>query len=306
MLQWLPGSNSEIIWNDRENDRFVSHILDVKTGRKKTVPRPVYSITPDGRTAFFPDFERVNDMRPGYGYAGIPDLNADVPAPDNAGIWRVDLESGEYELIVSIADIAAIPYPRGDLSQAKHYFNHLLISPDGARLEFLNRWRGADAPGFTRMLTCALDGSDVGVLDDNGLTSHFIWHDNEHILAWSSADSERGDFCMFKLFTREYWTVGSELMPRDGHVNCLPDADWLVNDTGRDSERRSSLYLYHMPANRRVDLGAFFAAPEYTGELRCDLHPRLSPDGRRVAIDSVHEGQGRQMYLINIGATVAK
>ena len=28
MLQWRPGSESQIIWNDRQNDQFVSHLLD--------------------------------------------------------------------------------------------------------------------------------------------------------------------------------------------------------------------------------------------------------------------------------------
>ena len=39
MLQWLPGSRSEVIWNDREGDHFVSHILDVHTRKKRTLPR---------------------------------------------------------------------------------------------------------------------------------------------------------------------------------------------------------------------------------------------------------------------------
>ena len=26
MLQWIPGTESKVIWNDREKDRFVSHI----------------------------------------------------------------------------------------------------------------------------------------------------------------------------------------------------------------------------------------------------------------------------------------
>ena len=30
MLQWLPGSQTEVIWNDREDGRFVSHVLDVR------------------------------------------------------------------------------------------------------------------------------------------------------------------------------------------------------------------------------------------------------------------------------------
>jgi hypothetical protein len=29
MLQWLPGTKTEVIWNDRQDNRFVSHILDV-------------------------------------------------------------------------------------------------------------------------------------------------------------------------------------------------------------------------------------------------------------------------------------
>ena len=41
MLQWRPGSDREIIWNDRVEDRFVSHILDVKTGNKKTLAHPI-------------------------------------------------------------------------------------------------------------------------------------------------------------------------------------------------------------------------------------------------------------------------
>ena len=31
MLQWLPGSRTKVLWNDRQGDRFVCHILDVKT-----------------------------------------------------------------------------------------------------------------------------------------------------------------------------------------------------------------------------------------------------------------------------------
>src|SRR6202035_2001261 len=34
MLQWIPGSDGEVIWNDREGDHYVCHILDVKTRQK--------------------------------------------------------------------------------------------------------------------------------------------------------------------------------------------------------------------------------------------------------------------------------
>ena len=32
MLQWIPNSDTEVIFNDREGDAFVSRIYNVKTG----------------------------------------------------------------------------------------------------------------------------------------------------------------------------------------------------------------------------------------------------------------------------------
>ena len=110
MLQWLPGSKTEVIWNDRENGRFVSHILDVNTRKKRTLPTPVYALSTDGRWAVAPNFSRLKDCRPGYGYAGVPDKNASVQAPENDGIWRINLQTGERKLIIPFAAAYRIPY----------------------------------------------------------------------------------------------------------------------------------------------------------------------------------------------------
>ena len=142
MLQWRPGSAREVLWNAREGDAFVCRVLDVDSGRSRTLPRAVYSLSPDGKTAVCADFRRIQDMRPGYGYAGLPDPNAGVLAPDDVGIWAQDMDTGASELIVSVAQIAALPYPHGDLSAAKHYFNHLLFSPDGTRFIFCTAGAG--------------------------------------------------------------------------------------------------------------------------------------------------------------------
>lgn len=36
------------------------------------------------------------------------------------------------------------------------------------------------------------------------------------------------------------------------------------------------------------------------GYFQIDLHPRYSPDGKIIVIDSSHEGLGRQIYLLDI------
>jgi len=307
MLQWRPGSQTEVLWNDRQGDRYVCHVLDIATGEKRTIAHPIYSVSPCGKWAVSLDFRRVNDMRPGYGYAGFADPNGDLLAPEDSGLFRVDLETGEQRLLLSLAEIAEIPFEKYDLSGAKHYFNHLLVSPDGRRFEFLHRWRMEGLRSFgTRMLTAAADGSDVRVIDPSGYTSHFIWRDPDHILAWSRAESDGDAFYLFE--DRQGGTievVDKAAMPRNGHCTYLPGNGWILNDTYPEGkERKQNTYLYHVYTGRRVPLGHFHLPAEYTGEWRCDTHPRFSPDGKLVCIDSPHTGEGRQMHLIEIGGIV--
>ena len=301
MLQWIPQSSTEVIWNQCEGDRFVARIHDTADGSERTLSSAVYTIAPDGQSAMGADFRRINDMRPGYGYAGIPDPNSDVLAPDNAGITSVDLRTGESREIISIAQVAALPYPHGDISEAKHYFNHLLYNTDGSRFIFLHRWRHGEGGFKTRMLTAAADGSDIHVVDDFGRMSHFIWRDPETILAWSWQPSHEAAFYLYRDQTDEVEVIGKGIMTLNGHCTYLPNTDWILNDCYPQGESRAQqLYLYHAPTSQRIELGSFESPEPYTGEWRCDLHPRFSPNGKRVTVDSAHGGDGRQIYELNI------
>jgi hypothetical protein len=201
--------------------------------------------------------------------------------------------------------VAAIPFPHADLSAAKHYFNHLLFNTDGTRFEFLHRWRMPGQRGFgTRMLTAAPDGTDIHVVDDYGHTSHFIWRDPSHILAWSYHPSHEAAFYLYEDGTDQVHVVGEGVMTRNGHCTYLPGNDWILNDTYPDAERYQELYLYHVPTDVKVSLGRFHAPEAYTGEWRCDLHPRSSPDGRLVCVDAPRPGSGRQMHLVDISAWI--
>jgi hypothetical protein len=304
MLQWLPGSKTEVIWNDRQGNRFVSHVLDVKTHNRRTLPAPIYSISPDARWAVAPDFRRLHDTRPGYGYGGLPDPNKDAPTPEDSGIWRMDLRTGEKTLLFSVADIAKIPYTRGDGRRAKQYFNHLLFSPDGRRFIFLHIWLTEGGRFWARMFTANSDGKELYLLDP-GDVSHFWWRDPEHVLAWAWHPSYGDKFYVFEDRTDKAQVVGLNAMTEDGHCSYLPDKRWVLCDTYPDKERRQNPYLYNVAAGKRYPLGHFYSSREYTGEWRCDNHPRFSPDGRKVVIDSPHGGNGRQMYLIDISQMVS-
>jgi hypothetical protein len=308
MLQWVPGTESTVAWNDREGDRFVCRLLDVKTGAGRTIPHAIYNFAPDGKTAVTTDFRRLNDVRPGYGYAGLSDPNRDVLRPDDVGIRRIDVASGDAELVLSVAEIAAIGAQTPDMADAKHWFNHLLFNTDGTRFIFLHRWRPKGISSFrTRMFTANADGSDAYVLDPSGETSHFIWRDPRHVCAWTRPVGRPAGFYLFKDRADEVTPVGPDVMTVNGHNTYLPIGDggeWILNDTYPDKERRQTVYLYHVPTGRRIDLGRFHSPPEYMGEWRCDTHPRCSRSGKLVCIDSPHARHGRQLHLLDISGVL--
>ena len=301
MLQWIPGSSSQVIWNDRRGNEFVSIVHNVKSGEERVLRAPIYALSPDGKSAVFPDFRRLNDCRPGYGYAGPQDPDYQALAPEQAGIWHLDLQSGATKLLIPLSAAARIPYPPGYSRNAKHWFNHLLYSTDGSRFIFLHRWRGPEDKTFsTRMFTADAGGKNLYILDPYGRTSHFIWRDPEHVLAWAwhpSLGKER--FYLYTDQTEQVAPVGPEVMTVNGHCTYLAGGRYILNDTYPDEKRNQNVYLYEIATGVRVPLGSFHSPAEYTGEWRCDTHPRSSPDGRRICIDSAQQG-GRQMYLIEL------
>ncbi len=305
-LQWLGSAPDRlIIFNTHQRDHYAAVILDVHTGETRILSRPIYAVSPNGKQAVTLNFSRVARTRPGYGYVGVPDIWADDLAPAEDGIYLMDLDSGESDLIVSLAQISRFE-PTPDMAGVEHWFNHLQFNPSGNRFLFLHRWRDSRGGGFrqTRLFTANPDGSDLALLEREGLVSHFDWRDDNHILAWSKHNGE-DHFHLYRDQSDHVEVVGGDVLLQDGHCSYSPDRRWILNDTYPDRETSErTLMLYHPESNTRVDVGRFYAMPEITGEIRTDLHPRWNRDGTQVSFDSIHEGE-RQVYLVDVGEVVS-
>ena len=310
MLQWVPGSGEEVIWNDRQDGQYVSHICNVKTGETRTLPKAVYALSPDGTWAVGTEFSRIDQLRPGYGYVGITDPYFDVKTPDEIGIYRMDLKTGQDKLIASLGELARIPHNGQDVTDNFHWFNHLLVNTDGKRITFLHRWRkergdrqAMAAGGWTtRMFTIDPDGKEPYLINSSGYVSHFVWADPRHIAAFVKADGTNWRLYLLEDKTGKLTPIGPDKVTADGHNTFIPGTDnrWVLNDTYPSREERlQTLYLYDRDTDRRFDLGRFFEPPEFTREWRVDLHARTSPDGKKICFDSTHTGQ-RQMHLIDL------
>ena len=304
MLQWIPGTESKIIWNDREKDKFVSHIMDVKTGEKHTLPAAIYALSPNGKEAVSCDFSRVADCRPGYGYAGIRDRVFDEMAPDSTGVTHVNLETGAERLIVSHKQLANTGTVMENHPDSKHHAYHLLVGPDGKRFIMLHRWTQSKGGHLTRLITANMDGSDLRIVIPNGYASHFIWRDATHILSQAKdwlGNKEWGDFLFEDRDSGIVEEIGHGVLDGSGHLTYLKNNEWILNDTYPKGVRRiQTPHLYQIATNKRIDLGYFPQPPEYKGEWRVDCHPRSSRDERWVCIDAPDGKNGRQLHLIDI------
>ncbi|MGB0372716.1 MAG: hypothetical protein ACPGN3_15385 [Opitutales bacterium] len=292
-LQWRPESKNEILWNDRIDGKFVTKVYNIETREFRFLPEPIYHLSPDGMWGLGVDFARLDHMRRGYGYAGIPDKNKDVLAPEDSYIYKIHLDTGEVVNLISVATVAEQYGPEN----GKHYFNHPQWNTDGSRFLFVHRWRVPGKGGFiTRKLTLSNTGEDLRILSDEPGSSHHAWRDKDHVLMFirNSYRLIRDDGKQEKEII---WNEGN------GHQTYLENKDWVITDTYPKKNDYQRVYLRNLKTKTNIPLAEIYLPrDEYRGkEWRIDTHPRLTRKQDRVIIDAwIDEEQGRQQIILDM------
>jgi len=298
MLQWLGQKGDEIIFNDRRDGRFISRIYNIHTGKEKLLEQPIYGVSPNGDYAISTNFARLHHQRPGYGYAGVVDPWMDQYAPEDDGLYRIDLCTGRFDLMLSLAEAAVferMPAFEGRI----HRFNHVQISRDGERIAFLHRYRAPSEPCHqTRLLTISRNGDQLWRLSDHEMVSHYDWGPGQKLIAWARRHESGDGYYLFEDRTDLITPVGRDAFDDDGHCSFSPDGKMILTDTYPCSKSHRRVILYDINGSERTDLVELFSIP-MADALRCDLHPRWNRDGKQICIDSTHEGT-RQMYSIDL------
>ncbi len=300
MLQWHPCfPNEKVIYNAMGKEGPHGVVLDIRTGNKTMLERPIANVDPTGRYALSISFERMFDFRPGYGYAGVPDKFLECNAPKEDGIFLVDLEKGKAKLILSLADIYEITQQTLPFPDAKLLINHITFNTDGSRFVFLARTFPKEGGTWkTVTVTANRDGSQPYVLRGYDMASHYHWRDQTSLLIYANG-SQGPQLYVLKDKSRDCEVLDKEFFVQDGHCSYSPDRKWLLYDSAPDKESYRHLYLYNLAQRKGVRLASYYAYPHITGDFRCDLHPRWSSRGDMISFDSIHEGQ-RHIYSIHL------
>lgn len=295
MLQWLgPNYKEKIIYNDFRDGKYCSIILNINTGEEKIIPAPVYTVANNGKFALSLDFSRLHRLRPGYGYSNLEDKYRNEKCPNQTSIWFIDLETGSVRPLLGYRDFANFE-PRPEMLNAEHKVNHIMLNPSGNRFMVLHRWFDGSKK-YTRLVTVNIDGTDMYNLNDDNMTSHCYWKNDEEIIAYARKKSEGNGYYLIKDRTNQYKRMWSELT-MDGHPSFSPDGSMVVTDTYPDRARVASVYI--ISGDNIKTVARVFAPFKYDNDTRCDLHPRWDRTGSKVCFDSVFEGR-RGLYCCSL------
>ena len=303
MMHWIDaGFGEEITHNDWEDGRLVSRAINPETGAIRTINCAIAAISPTEPRAIGLNYARMRYCRKVVGYANdFYQADTLTPRPTDDGLFHLNLQTGEASLIVSLADlteISSVP----ELTDQPHWFNHVVFNTDGSRLLFFCRIVNPEGGHLSSLWTVNPDGSNLECQIPFGKkVSHFAWQDPETIIVSTDA---LGTMQFTRILDRQnsITPFGNGLFPPDGHFGFSPDYRWIICDTyPNNPERLARLFLNNIEGKSMTNIGEFYHAPHITGDWRCDLHPRWSPDGTMVSFDSVHEGS-RQVYVIDLSA----
>ena len=294
--QWVAETDYFTV-NNRVGDVWGTDLYDTATNKLlDRFPATTHMLSKDGKFAYGLDYARLYRLG-GYGYTGIEDVNADNPAPSNAGITVMDMRTKEVRLLVSVRQVAECDTSGKMSTIGHHYLTHLAVNPDSSRLAFLHRYPLADGGECTRLMTIGVDGSNLRCLA-RGFLSHFDWKDSTHIYIFGRANSpiealRNNPFLAnpivaaslklakktIKLFIGKNKSIvassnsflmiedkndteaipfAKDIIPVDGHPMTNPVyKDWCINDTYPDIDGYRDLMLYNFIHDERMNLGRF-------------------------------------------------
>ena len=184
--------------------------------------------------------------------------------------------------------------------------NHINFSPDGSRIIFLLRFFSHTAPWPTHTIGMDSDGSNIKKVF--GFGSHYHWKNNKELVVageniFHKKDRKFMTAHILNVETGGHYPIDEEFFNGDGHCSYSTCKRYLLYDSySTPSNPYKKLMLYDTLLNKGIVLAKLFSDHSLynnIGDIRCDLHPRWSMNGKYITFDSIHEGF-RGIYRIKV------
>ncbi|GEB69748.1 hypothetical protein PCA01_04580 [Pseudoalteromonas carrageenovora] len=302
-FNWQQGSRAHwldsdhFIFNDycSSADDYHSYIYSLSAGRiVKELSHPVQdSFKSDYILSI--SYKTLAVLRPDYGYFRHSS-SKETNLEDNDGIWKLDLESNKSELLLTIKDICSMDF-LGDYQDYKHKINHVMISPDGSQFIFMHRYFNANGKRVDRLFLSDSRGKSIRLISNFGMVSHCYWYDSDNILAYLRSKEGKDAYWKIDINTLTFVELNDGVFSPFGDGHPSVSNKMIITDTYPNKSRMQLLLLTFKGVNSYTKLGEFYHSSDFSGETRCDLHPRFSSCGNLIFFDTVYSGSRRLCYL---------
>jgi len=277
------------------NGHYGAIIKDLEGKTISQLKFPIYALEKKSNKFLSLNFSRLERLRPGYGYNNLIDETKNIFEPKDDGIFQGDLLDDNFNLIVSIKDIAHINRIKS-MENSMHYINHISYSPDNSLAIFFHLWVDKSNVKHSRAMLLDIKKNEIKELVSPQYTpSHFCWVDN-HTLIFTLARGHNG-IGYYKISIKDK-TINSinGLTDNvlDGHPTYL-QGNKIITDTTPDMFLDRHLFSFDLNTSKKIPLGKFYSPLKFVAKERCDLHPRVSK--KYICIDSSHQEQ-RGLYIL--------
>ena len=199
-------------------------------------------------------------------------------------LWRLDLNA--------CTEIARQSNNDKRISKEAVHLNCPAFSPDETRVAFVfasfteKRRQHLHVAQWTqgKIVHCPLVNA-----------SHFCWVSDDEISVFGQDERGISGYWSWGLVCNELRPMGIAWPTFDGHQSPHPyDPDLWLTDSYPNRLGYQSLYVIKGKRRRRI---ADFYAPLGMAFDKCDLHPRWSPQGDMVIVDTAYSGFRRTLIL---------
>ena len=320
---WNPQQGTMFYWNPlAAESQFFFNDRDVKTGKvftvlydiekKKRVYEYKFDDTPIGNGGVAADgsawlglnYGRLARLRLVTGYPEALDWSKDEIAPENDGIFIVDIETGKKRLLVSYRQLEKeLKKRKPELDHKGLFINHTLWNRDSDRVYFFVRggWSKKSSEkdydrGDKVNTPCSINADGTGlILHKQFIGGHPEWDENNILIGREGDRQIYYDMEKRKIVGQ----MGTpEIFPKpEGDISLSPGGEWFVNGYGNKNKNYYAVYRRSDGAFARskgIDKGA------YSGDIRIDAAPRWNRTNDAILIPGLAENNTRQMFILYV------
>lgn len=312
MFYWNPlAPETQFFFNDKDPNTGEVFTVLYDIDQKKRIREYRYTDTPIGNGGVAADgsawlglnYGRLARLRAVTGYPGARDWSKSEIAPENDGIFIVDIRTGEKRLLVSYSQLEDKLKKRNP--QLKHsglFINHTLWNRDASIVYFFVRagWKGHSGDKIN--VPCSINSDGTGLtLHDQHIGGHPEW-DTGNILIGTEKGNDKTKDKQIQYNVETKKIVGQigtpEMFPKpEGDIALSPNGDWFVNGYSRSGKNYYAVYRRSDGAFARskgIDKGA------YSGDIRIDPAPRWNRTNDAILVPGIDQNGTRQMFMIRL------